>query len=39
MQKDRVVIAVPRHRELKKGTLIKILKQAGISIEELVEFL
>ena len=39
LQKDRIVFAVPLHKELKKGTLRKILKQSEISIEELVESL
>lgn len=30
MQKDWRVFSVPLHRELKKGTLLGILKQAGI---------
>ena len=31
------VFSVPLHHELKKGTLIGILKQAGISVEEFRE--
>jgi predicted RNA binding protein YcfA (HicA-like mRNA interferase family) len=34
LQKDVIVLSVPLHRTLKKGTLHAILKQAGISIEE-----
>ena len=34
MQKEWRVFSVPLHRELKKGTLIGILKQAGIGIED-----
>ncbi len=28
---------VPKHRELKTGTLVGLLKQAGISSEEFIE--
>jgi predicted RNA binding protein YcfA (HicA-like mRNA interferase family) len=34
MQKEWRVFSVPLHRELKKGTLIGILKQAGIEVED-----
>jgi predicted RNA binding protein YcfA (HicA-like mRNA interferase family) len=34
MQKDWRVFSVPLHRELKKGTLLGILKQAGIEAED-----
>jgi predicted RNA binding protein YcfA (HicA-like mRNA interferase family) len=34
MQKEWRVFSIPLHRELKKGTLIGILKQAGIGIED-----
>jgi hypothetical protein len=34
VQKEWRVFSVPIHRELKKGTLIGILKQAGIEIED-----
>lgn len=34
VQKEWRVFSVPLHRELKKGTLIGILKQAGIEIED-----
>ena len=30
---------VPNHRELKIGTLVGLLKQAGISLEEFIEAL
>ncbi|MCK9405220.1 MAG: type II toxin-antitoxin system HicA family toxin [Methanothrix sp.] len=35
MQKAERVFAVPLHKELKKGTLNAILKQAGLEIEDL----
>jgi predicted RNA binding protein YcfA (HicA-like mRNA interferase family) len=35
MQKAERVFAVPLHEELKKGTLIAILKQAGLKAEDL----
>jgi predicted RNA binding protein YcfA (HicA-like mRNA interferase family) len=35
MQKAERVFAVPLHEELKKGTLIAILKQAGLKTEDL----
>ena len=34
VQKEWRVFSVPLHRELKKGTLIGILRQAGIEVEE-----
>lgn len=37
LQKDRIVFSVPLHKTLKKGTLKAILKQAGISAEELAD--
>ena len=33
VQKEWRVFSVPLHRELKKGTLMGILKQAGIPVE------
>jgi len=32
------VFSVPLHKELKKGTLIAILKQADITVEEFKQF-
>jgi predicted RNA binding protein YcfA (HicA-like mRNA interferase family) len=32
-------ISVPNHRELKKGTLRAIIRQAGLTVEEFVELL
>jgi len=34
LQKDWKVFSVPLHDELKKGTLMAILKQADITVEE-----
>ena len=34
VQKEWRVFSVPLHRELKKGTLIDILKQAGIEVDD-----
>ena len=34
VQKEWWVFSVPLHRELKRGTLIGILKQAGIEVED-----
>jgi predicted RNA binding protein YcfA (HicA-like mRNA interferase family) len=34
VQKEWRVFSVPLHRELKKGTLIGILTQAGIDVED-----
>jgi predicted RNA binding protein YcfA (HicA-like mRNA interferase family) len=39
LRKGFRVLAVPLHNPLKKGTLRKILKQAGVSVEELNEML
>ena len=38
LQKEWRVFSVPLHRELKKGTLMAILKQADISVEEFKQF-
>ncbi|MCQ3932004.1 MAG: hypothetical protein DPW16_16260 [Chloroflexi bacterium] len=32
-------IPVPKHKELKKGTLRGIIRQAGLSVEEFIELL
>jgi predicted RNA binding protein YcfA (HicA-like mRNA interferase family) len=32
-------ISVPNHRELRKGTLRAIIKQAGLTVDEFVELL
>ncbi|MDP3728185.1 MAG: type II toxin-antitoxin system HicA family toxin [bacterium] len=34
-EKDKITIPVPLHKELAKGTLLSILKQAGMTKEEL----
>ncbi|NYB28152.1 MAG: type II toxin-antitoxin system HicA family toxin [Methanobacteriaceae archaeon] len=39
LQKNHIVLSVPLHKTLKKGTLRKILKHAGISVEEFNEAL
>jgi predicted RNA binding protein YcfA (HicA-like mRNA interferase family) len=39
LQKNHRVFSVPLHKTLKKGTLRKILRQAGISVEEFNEVL
>ena len=39
LQKDFVVLSVPLHGTLKRGTLHAILKQAGLSIEQFKELL
>ena len=39
LRKGFRVFAVPLHNPLKKGTLRKILKQAGVSVEEFNEML
>lgn len=37
LQKGNVVFSVPLHKELKKGTLKAILKQSGLSLEDLLK--
>jgi predicted RNA binding protein YcfA (HicA-like mRNA interferase family) len=39
LQKDQRVFSVPIHKTLKKGTLRKIIRQAGLSVEEFNEAL
>lgn len=36
LQKGNVVFSVPLHQELKKGTLKAILKQSGLTLEDLL---
>jgi predicted RNA binding protein YcfA (HicA-like mRNA interferase family) len=38
VQKEWRVFSVPLHKELKKGALIAILKQADITVEEFKQF-
>jgi predicted RNA binding protein YcfA (HicA-like mRNA interferase family) len=38
VQKEWRVFAIPHHKELKKGTLMAILKQADITVEEFKQF-
>ena len=38
VQKEWRVFSVPLHKELKKGTLMAILKQADITVEEFKQF-
>lgn len=33
------MVTVPQHREVKRGTLAAILRQAGVSVEELLSVL
>lgn len=33
------ILIIPDHRELKRGTLRVLIKQAGLSVEEFVELL
>jgi len=39
LQKGQMVFSVPLHKTVKKGTLRKIIRQAGISVEEFNEAL
>jgi len=39
LQKNQRVFSVPLHKTLKKGTLRKIIRQAGLSVEEFNEAL
>ncbi|MBU6437960.1 MAG: type II toxin-antitoxin system HicA family toxin [Betaproteobacteria bacterium] len=36
MRRDTQGCVVPRHKELKTGTLSGVLKQAGVSVEEFI---
>ena len=38
-RQDGTTVIVPRHRELARGTLRSILRQAGLSVEEFVRLL
>ncbi len=38
VQKEWRVFSVPLHKELKEGTLLAILKQADITVEEFKQF-
>lgn len=35
----RMMVAVPDHKELDRGTLRAIIRQAGLSVDEFVELL
>lgn len=37
--KTNVTVVVPQHSEIKKGTLMQILRQAGLSREEFLKLL
>ena len=34
-----VTLSVPKHKELKRGTLRNLIKDAGLTVEEFVEWL
>jgi len=36
---SKVTLSVPRHRELDRGTLRKLIKLAGLTVDEFVELL
>ena len=38
-QDPKTTIAVPRHRELKRGLLRRIIRDTGLSVEEFIELL
>ncbi len=38
-EKGKITVPVPLHKELAKGTLKSIMRQVGIKLEELLEFL
>ncbi|MBI2208377.1 type II toxin-antitoxin system HicA family toxin [Candidatus Woesearchaeota archaeon] len=38
-EKGKVTVPVPLHKELAKGTLKSIMKQAGLSLEDLLKLL
>lgn len=38
-EEPRTTVTVPDHKELDRGTLRAIIRQAGISVEELIELL
>jgi predicted RNA binding protein YcfA (HicA-like mRNA interferase family) len=37
--KEKKVVVVPLHKEIDKGTLIEIIRQAGLKREEFIELL
>ena len=39
LRRDEKVVIVPLHRELKRGTTVSILRQAGLTADELRELL
>jgi predicted RNA binding protein YcfA (HicA-like mRNA interferase family) len=39
LQKEFIVLTVPLHKTLKKGTLRAIIRQAGLTVEEFLELL
>ncbi|MFH2106060.1 MAG: type II toxin-antitoxin system HicA family toxin [Candidatus Micrarchaeota archaeon] len=39
LKKESVLLVIPQHKELKKGTLLQILRVMGLSKEELIALL
>ncbi len=39
MRKDSMGCVIPNHKELKSGTLVGLLRQAGVSMEEFIDAL
>ncbi len=35
----KVILSVPRHKELDRGTLRKLIKSAGLTVEDFVKLL
>ncbi|MFQ6062955.1 MAG: type II toxin-antitoxin system HicA family toxin [Methanosarcinales archaeon] len=36
---SKVTLSVPRHKELDRGTLRKLIKLAGLTVDEFIEWL
>ena len=37
-ERSNLILSIPRHRTVKKGLLLKLIKQAGLTVEEFSKF-
>jgi predicted RNA binding protein YcfA (HicA-like mRNA interferase family) len=39
LAKDEIIVPVPKHKEIKRGLLLEIIAEAGLTREEFLELL
>jgi len=39
LAKDEIIVPVPKHKEIKRGLLLEIIAEAGLTREEFIELL